>query len=294
MRLLLPILLLCSAAVADESSNPPEKPDYDSPTFYMRTNVPEGKTSPRALETTIARFTGKNGLTVDLVAAVHVGDKKYYEQLNTLFKEYDVVLYELVAPEGTRIDREDYDQRKGSNPLGLLQGGMADALGLVHQLEHIDYKAENFVHADLSPEEFARRFGERGDFIQMLIRALLLGMKKSEDQENLKNDLRSQGRVLGAMLAKDPSLPLKRTVSALMIDQIRDGAWVIGGQDGSAIISDRNAACLKKLRAQIASGKKKIAVFYGGAHLPEFARSLEKEFKLRYVNQRWIVAWDLR
>ena len=39
----------------------------------------------------------KDDLAVDLVGAVHVGDKAYYQELNKLFKNYDAVLFELVA-----------------------------------------------------------------------------------------------------------------------------------------------------------------------------------------------------
>ena len=36
--------------------------------------------------------------TVDLVAAVHIAEKSYYEQLNREFEGYDAVLYELGGP----------------------------------------------------------------------------------------------------------------------------------------------------------------------------------------------------
>ena len=59
---------------------------------------------PIALETAIVRY-GPTTMTrliktahVDLVAAVHIGEKEYFSTLNQLFQTYDVVLYELVAP----------------------------------------------------------------------------------------------------------------------------------------------------------------------------------------------------
>ena len=69
--------------------------------------------------------------------------------------------------------------------------------------------------------------------------------------------------------------------------------WIIAGDEGSAIITDRNAIALKRLREQIDAGKKKIAIFYGAAHLKEFAQSLQKEFQMEKINTDWIVAWDL-
>jgi hypothetical protein len=268
-----------------------KKPDYNSASFYIRAPVPEGKKSPRSLETSIVTFAGANGLTIDLVAAIHVGDKAYYEKLNEIFKQYDVVLYELVAEEGHPVDKESFTNRKEKNALGGFQEGMAEMLGLEHQLHHVDYAAKNFVHADLSPEEFFKRFNERGDLIQMLMRAIILGMQKQGDSS--KKEMYNQGRFIGAMLARDPSLPLKRTLASMMYEQMEDGSWVISG-NGSSIITDRNAACLKVLRKTIKDGKKKIGIFYGGAHMSEFAKSLEKDFKLKYAESKWVVAWDLK
>ena len=79
------------------------------------------------MQTAIVRYskTGANGKTpegnveVDLVGAVHIGDVAYYEQLNEYFKKYDALLYELVAPQGTRIPKGG--KRETGNPLALLQ-----------------------------------------------------------------------------------------------------------------------------------------------------------------------------
>ena len=65
---------------------------------------------PVAMETSISRYVPKGGdregLSVELVSAVHVGEVSYYEALNKAFNECDVVLYELVAPEGSAFPRE--------------------------------------------------------------------------------------------------------------------------------------------------------------------------------------------
>src|SRR4051794_18680136 len=52
-----------------------------------------------ALQTAILSFQGPKGATVDLVAAVHVGDAAYYTALEQRFGAYQKVLYELVKPE---------------------------------------------------------------------------------------------------------------------------------------------------------------------------------------------------
>src|SRR5947209_6854835 len=48
------------------------------------------------LETAIATYRNDAGQTVRLVAAVHIGEKSYYEGLNDTFRSDDAVLYEMV------------------------------------------------------------------------------------------------------------------------------------------------------------------------------------------------------
>ena len=85
-----------------------KKGNKDEQNEYVRLEREDGIVT--ALQTAIVRFAPKDGTqqspTVDLVAAIHVADKSYYEKLNARFETYDVVLYELVAPEGTRVPKE--------------------------------------------------------------------------------------------------------------------------------------------------------------------------------------------
>ncbi|MFP6649092.1 MAG: hypothetical protein VB817_06510, partial [Pirellulaceae bacterium] len=119
---------------------------------YMRVKRDEqGK--PLSLQTSIVSFVSgrgrKRAVSVDLIGAVHVGDQAYYETLNKKFQDYEVVLYELVAPEGTRIPKGG--RQGGGGAIGGIQNGMSSILNLAHQLNHIDYTVKNLVHADMSP-----------------------------------------------------------------------------------------------------------------------------------------------
>ena len=277
---LLPVVLVAADANKDYSQSD-----------FMRVTKPEGKKLPVSYDTAIAQFVDENNdVHVDLVGAVHIGDKEYYAELNEIFKRYDAVLYELVAEEGAKPNIHA-GRNESQSALSALQSGMGNALALDFQLSHIDYHAKNMVHADLDPLEFTRRVSERGDLLQMLYRAMVIGVKKSGGDAQ-KQELKMQGRVLGALLASDPALSLKRVLVEEMMNQLDDGIWVISG-DGSAIITDRNAAALKVLNRELKNGKKKIAFFYGAAHLPELAKSLEKEFNMRYMGTNWVIAWDL-
>ena len=256
---------------------------------FMRITMQEGKTVPISYDTAIVRFSDENNdIQVDLIGAVHIGDKEYYTELNEIFSRYDAVLYELVAESGTKPS----DKMESGSVLSNFQSGMGNALALDFQLKYIDYNAKNFVHADLSPAEFAQRMSDRGDLVQMFYRAIILGAKKSNDPDAQRNEMKMQGRLIGSFFVPNTALSLKRVFATEMINQLDDAGWIIGG-DESAIISDRNKAALQVLRQEIGKGKKKIAIFYGAAHLPEFARSLEKDFRLKKTKTDWVVAWDL-
>ncbi|GHT11613.1 hypothetical protein FACS1894170_05410 [Planctomycetales bacterium] len=264
-------------------------------TDFMRVTVPPGKKKPVSFDTAIVQFTDVEAkLQVDLVSAVHIGDTSYYEELNRRFKRYDAVLYELVAKTGTKPNKAKVQTSKKRSVLSSFQSGIGEAMNLDFQLSVIDYQAPNMIHADLSPEEFYRRAADRGDAIQMIFRSVMLGMKKSGDKNAEKEEIKSQGRLMAVAFAPNPPLALKRYVAMELMRQSDDAELLFGGAEGSAIITDRNAAALQVLKMEIGNGKKKIAIFYGGAHLADFAEHLEKDFHLKPTSTDWITAWDLK
>jgi hypothetical protein len=280
------ILFFSCSVFADEPKT------FEQLSNFMRVTKQDGKRQPVSFDTAIVRFANeKQKIEVDLIAAVHIGDKDYYEELNKIFKRYDAVLYELVAEKGTKPDKTTVEDKKGKSLLSVFQSGMGESLALDFQLEHINYKAKNMIHADLSPSEFANRVADRGDLLQILYRAIVLGLKKGKEGQD--EEIKMQGRLFGTLLASNRPLALKRFFAKEMVNQMDDSIWILGGEEGSAIITDRNAAALKILRQEIKNGKTKIAIFYGGAHLPEFAKCLKKDFKLLPTETTWIVAWDL-
>ena len=108
---------------------------------------------------------------VDMVAAVHIADKSYYQELNRRFAGYDVVLYELVAPERTRIPKGG--RKRAGNVLSAFQLGMKDLLKLQFQLDQVDYTPKNFVHADLSPDQFVKSMRDRHEGFSDIFTRLL-------------------------------------------------------------------------------------------------------------------------
>ena len=105
-----------------------ETPTVAPPSEFLRMTM--GPTaSPLALETAVVSYHAQqasgrpepNGITVDLIGAVHIGEASYYAELNRLFDNYDVLLYELVAAEGTVVPLGGKRESAGFNPVGMLQ-----------------------------------------------------------------------------------------------------------------------------------------------------------------------------
>jgi hypothetical protein len=241
---------------------------------------------PQSLDTSVATYRTRDGrLQVDLIGAVHVADQSYYEKLNEQFQHYDAVLYELVAPEGTRVPAGG---AKSQHPVGRMQEAIKDLLDLSYQLNHINYGAANLIHADMSPDEFARSMEERGEsFLQILFR--MLGQAAA--QSGRTNQV-SDTDLLFAFFSSDRALKLKRVMAAQFEDL--DGQMqILDGPEGSTLISQRNKKVLEVLRREIDRGRTKLAIFYGAGHMPDIARRLETEWEMQLASEQWLTAWDM-
>jgi hypothetical protein len=65
-----------------------------------------------------------------------------------------------------------------------------------------------------------------------------------------------------------------------------------GMAGGTVIITERNKACFKVLKKEIADGKKNIGIFYGAGHMGDMEKRLQKMgFHQTGVDYR--VAWDM-
>ena len=257
----------------------------------------DDKHEPLAMESAIVRYEPAERdpkaagppLTVDLVAAVHIGDVAYYEALNRRFESYDALLYELVAAEGTVVERGR--GTSNAHPLGALQNGMKSMLALEHQLEKVDYTKKNFVHADMSPDQFLQAMKDRNEgFLQMYMR--LLGQSLAQQSEMAAKGESPDVAVFAALFAEDRPLRLKKVLAQQLADT-EEMLTSFGGEEGSVLISERNKAALKVLKEQIAAGKKRLAIFYGAGHLADMDKRLRKDFGLKPVEITWLTAWDL-
>ena len=282
------------AAAADAKKLDAKKEEKEGPRFIrVRRN---DKKQPVAMETSIVRYVPQGddrpGVTVDLVGAVHIADKAYYDELNKRFADYEIVLYELVAPEGTKIPKEG---RKGGNahPIGAMQNGMSSMLELAHQLDSVDYTKDNFVHADMSPEEFSKSMADRGEsFMQMFLRLMGQGMAQQAAAQEGAGNAPTDLNLLVALFSRDRASKLK-LIMAEQFENMESQMLVFDGPGGSTIITERNKKAFEVLEKQLKAGKKKIAVFYGAGHLPDMEKRLSADFSMKRDTEQWLTAWSL-
>lgn len=242
-----------------------------------------------SLQTAIVSYTSPTGVTVDLVGAVHIADKTYFENLNERFKKYDAVLYELVGrPMAERKELKTGDGAPKLQWLGQMQEGMRKTLKLESQLKLIDYSAPNFVHADMSVDRFFESQVEKKEnFLTLWLRAI-----QAQNAVAREEPPPSMLQLLMIMRQKDGgAMELKRLIGR-EFDAMEKLMAGIETQGGTTIIGERNRHALEVMDQEIQAGKKHLAIFYGAAHLPDMeARLFERGFKLK--KSEWVTAWDL-
>lgn len=284
-----PVAEVETADQGDASTAEDAAESEKSSELYLRlAKTDDGKS--KALQTAIVQYEGNpgtrwDGAIVDLVGVVHIGQREYYDDLNDRLSKYESVLYELVAPDGTRIKPEDLEKRRSL--LASLQTGMKDMLNLEYQLELVDYMATNFRHADMSPEEFAEDLERRGDSVwKMVARMMGAGLAS---QSSTGGD----AGILLAMFSSDRSKKMKQAMARQLVDIESVTAGMDDANGENTLIKGRNAKAFQVLSEELAAGKTNLAVFYGAGHLPDMAERLEKEFKMVAKKTTWLDAWDL-
>ncbi len=243
---------------------------------------------PRALQMSIASYVPAGGdslLQVDLVGAIHIGDPAYYAELNERFRDYDVLLYELIAPAGVSSDR--LEKRKGI--LSSTQIGMTRMLDLSFQLDEINYDAANFVHADLSPEELRASMEERGESLYVYFWRIFFATINEYAKDPL--GLRDM-EMLSGMLAAEQENSFKVMIAYEMtnLDAVED---VLGDDSSNAVIGARNQRAIDVLAQEVESGAKRIGIFYGVAHMPDLEERLLDQLDMTWESTEWVDAWQL-
>lgn len=304
--LLLTCFVSCVRAEPEAVEVAAEAPDF--------IRVEETETATH-LQTAVVRFT-KGEASVELIGAVHIADKKYYEALNQRFEGYEALLFEGIggdkpaaAPEEAPAEAEEAPAEEPAEPevaevevpaeeipakkkpakkkekldgLHTAYESGAKWLGLAYQMKVIDYRKPNFVHADLSMAEFTALQQQRGETLLGFV--LKSGLKKTDKPVKEPSSLK-----LLVSLVRGDKDGLKRE----LVHTLGAGDDQVASLAGdNVIIGDRNAKCLEVLDREVLAGKKKLGIFYGAAHFPDMEERL-LEGGWTKTGEEWMTAWEI-
>ncbi len=265
--------------------------------------------------------TNGPGPAIWLTAVSHIGDSNYYAALQKQLAQRTVVLFEGVsAAENKNADvrphRPQQDPSTNAPPAskpatdGSLQSSLATALGLVFQLDAIDYDRPNFRNSDLSISELRQLLEENrrrstdessgqgaagaGQTFETLI-SLMQG-------DSWLNSLLQFGL---KMLGGSPKLQaLSRLTLIDMLGEMKGDPAQLGAlppdmkQLLEVLLQKRNQKVVADLKAQIkkAGSDDTIAAFYGAAHMPDLEQRLAADLKYYPAGELWLSAFsvDLR
>ncbi len=165
-----------------------------------------------------------------------------------------------------------------------LQQDLARALGLVFQLEGIDYLGAQWRNSDMDRETLAAALAE-GEFGESDVLSALGG------QDILTRILTGAIKLIGSTrlgnglmrLVMVEALPRANELMSKAPDPLMDVMDVLLDQRNAVVLAD-----LEQVLSQ--EDISSVAVFYGAAHMPGLERHLTEELELHPVSEEWLPA----
>ena len=307
-----------AAEVASAASTNLSAPD---PQPYIRLVHPDSNIIE--LQIAVRRFVPEAGAgpTYWLAGTSHIGEPAYYHALQKHLDAQTIVLYE-----GVNTDTHPHHALKpgGPSPKPVaptapadgsdtnagysMQSALAASLGLVFQLDAINYDRTNFLNSDLSvlqiqrlllndPDAPAAAPGEKGRS-SPTFDALLQIM----DGSSFLGSIAKWGV---QMIGSDPKM--QATTKYMLIE-------ALGGMKGDfsqlrglppdmqnllkILIEARNQNVIDDLKTESAlvPAAGSIAIFYGTGHMPNLEKHITRELHYRPDGEVWFTAFsvDLR
>jgi hypothetical protein len=133
---------------------------------------------------------------------------------------------------------------------------------------------------------------ERGETAATLFIRAMKSQLDGELNSSAASELDTFG-LIRILTARDSATEFKKAL-AKNFDQMEAMTAAMEGSEGSVVLSGRNAVATKKIREVLASRKqRRIAVFYGGAHMPGIETSLVRDLKAKVSGEEWLAAWTM-
>jgi hypothetical protein len=313
--------------VACSTSRQPAPKPLAQPQPYTRVFRPD--TNTVALQIALRHFdpARHRGPTVWLVGASHIGEPAYYRALQKHLDAQTLVLFEGVnADAHKRHVREPAapatpapgaaaaasSAEQSDAPPGI-QASLAESLGLVFQLDAIDYDRTNFLNSDLSIQEIARLMGGASTTPAETAPGTHAGgpgtanpafnylMQAMDGSSFLGSIMRIGVQFIGssATLRAIAKLTFIETLGQLKGDLTAMRGIPPDLQELiKVLIEARNRAVIEDLKkeSKLVPRSGSIAIFYGTGHMDDMEKRLTQELQYRPAGEVWLTAFsvDLR
>ncbi len=299
------------------ATSPSAKPNHTAalPQPYMRIAYPDADTVQ--FQIAVRRFVPTRGRGPDLwlAGASHVGEPAYYDALQRHLDTQPLVLFEGIkdlshpasGQKARSVQRaEDSAETltaSKASPASSLQVTLAKSLGLVFQLEAIDYDRPNFRNSDLSAQQIQA--------LMLANRSKVPGEERTNQETEFQDLVETMqgtsafGAILKAVLDIIGNSPRLQALTKLALIE------VLGEFKGDitqiqalppdmkrlfdVLIQERNKAVLADLKAELKSRPPpaSITVLFGAAHLYDLEQRLRRELKYRPADQLWLPVFSV-
>jgi len=314
--LAIPLLAAAGCATPPQSTSLPPGP-------YMRVARPDDETI--ALQIALRKFnpTRRDGPVIWLSAASHLGDSNYYATLQAHLDTQGLVLFEgvkdetenqdaiktRIAASARRAEKHRAAAESDGGPSSSLQTSMAESLGLLFQLEAIDYERSHFRNSDLSVQQIQRLMaGGEASRPSPRGKASRRNANEEGNQEFQRLlEMMDGSSIMGAVLnlglkiiGSSPKLQaLTRLVMIETLGQLRGDITQMKGLPPemkeliTVLIQERNKAVLADLGGAMKQRPppRSISIFYGAGHMDDMERRLRRDYKYTCQEVRWLTAF---
>ena len=285
-------IILCPLLFAACATHRPVADEPVVPLPYVR--VVDDGTNLVQLQMAVRKFVParSRGPAIWLVSASHIGDPAYYRELQARLSRPTLVLFEGIRPDADSPPRF-VDTNSASSDLGTLQQTAARSLGLVFQLDAINYHCPNFRNSDLSVAELQQLLAQPaagGTAAQGEFNSLVSAMQGDTLMGYLINTIL---RFIGS----DTKLRAEaRLVLIEMLGQLRGDLSQLQNLPPAlqrllqTLIDSRNQKVLSDLKPALrrVPSHGSIALFYGTAHMDNLEQRLCAELHYRSVADEWL------
>ncbi len=307
LRSLLLLIMLAPALLA-------ESPQPSGQLAFLRSQDQEKIASLQTLSAEFKPADGR-GPSIWLIGVAHIGTPEYYTALQKRLDAQSTVLFE-------GVDGKRFTQEAKPDTQNGLQGKLATALGLVFQLDAINYRRPNFVSCDLTmaglekaianqnakpPATESSPDGKPAPGEPEKRRGPALPAKVDNATfDTLMQAIRGEGdigRKLNGMIGIMGSTPaMRETMKLTFIETFAQAGDLLNAAKAASpeirdlfevLLTERNENVIRQLQARLPQlgPSDTIAVFYGAAHMDQIMERLTTELHYTSGVQVWDTAF---